>query len=406
MVTKSIIEEVSLKQLEILNKKDLGLDRQLKNSIHLKTLSSHVLIITGIRRSGKSTLLSQIITEIKSKVFFLNFEDPRLFNFEFNDFNRIDQILEEKGCSFICIDEIQIIGHWERYIRSLTDRKIKVLITGSNASLLTKELGAKLTGRHLTHELFPFSFSEFCEFKKAKPNVKQISKYLKSGGFPEMVKQNDPNILSQLFEDILMRDIVARYGIRDVRSLKLLASYLVSNIGSLFSGNKLKEKFNIAATSTIMEYISYLEDSYLFYFVPKFSYSQRKQIVNPRKVYAVDCGLVNATSVSFSADIERIFENLIFNHLRRSHKELYYFSDKGECDFVVCDKGNIIDLIQVCYDLNEDNLQRELKGIYAAMEFFKINQASIISFNQSDRFTNDEKTVDVIPASDFLVKHF
>lgn len=151
MLTKSNIEDVSLKQFETLNKKDLGLLRMLKDHIKLKRLSSHALIITGIRRSGKSTWLSQIITEINSDVFFLNFEDPRLFNFEFSDFNRLDQIIEENEYSIICIDEIQIIEHWERYIRSLNDRKIKVIITGSNASLLTKELGAKLTGRHLTH---------------------------------------------------------------------------------------------------------------------------------------------------------------------------------------------------------------------------------------------------------------
>src|SRR5690606_35975988 len=207
-----------------------------------------------------------------------------------------------------------------------------------------------------------------------KVGINSLLQYLDIGGFPEYVKQENDEILNYLLEDILMRDIAIRYGLRDVKSLQRLALYLVSNIGKLITGNRLKSMLDLGSTNTIMEYLSHLESSYLFHFVPKFDYSLRKQFVNPRKVYAIDNGIVSANSGSFTDDIGRKIENLVFLHLRRFSKEIFYFSDNGECDFIVLKNTAPKAAIQVCYDLNTDNLTRELNGLVHALDFFNLKE--------------------------------
>ena len=160
--------------------------------------------------------------------------------------------------------------------------------------------------------------------------------------------------------------------------------------------------FEVGSTNTITEYLSHLEDSYLLQFVPKFDYSLRKQMVNPRKVYAIDTGMVSVNSGSFTEDSGRLLENLVYLHLRRANKEIYYFSEKGECDFLVFSKGNIQEVVQVCYDLNADNLDRELNGVLEALTFFNKKEGKIITFRQKDRFEKDGRVIEVIPCHEFL----
>src|SRR5690606_22334092 len=198
--------------------------------------------------------------------------------------------------------------------------------------------------------------------------------YLQVGGFPEYVKQRVDDILNYVLEDILIRDIAVRHGIRDVNSLQRLTLYLISNIGKLVTANRLKSLIGVGSTNTITEYLSYLEDSYLVHSIPKFDYSHRKQMVNPKKVYAIDTGLVNVNSASFTDDSGRQLENMIYLYLRRRYKDVFYFSAKGECDFIVSDKGNIQTVIQVCYHLNADNLDRELNGMIEALAYFKLDE--------------------------------
>ncbi len=400
MVTDTTIKQVAKSQLDVLLRKNNGLPRYELDKI--PELSSHALIISGIRRCGKSTLLYQMLSTKYPKAFFVNFEDPRLYDFERNDFLRLDEVIKKSRRRVLFFDEIQAIPEWERYVRQKLDEDYQLVITGSNASLLSKELGTKLTGRYLMRELFPFSFEEFCSFKKIKKTAKATLEYLRLGGFPEYVKQENEELLNHLFDDILMRDIVVRYGIRDVKTLQRLALYLVSNAGNLISGNRLKVMFELAATSTVMEYLSHLEMSYLFYFVPKFSYSLKKQHVNPRKVYAIDTGFINANSDSFTDDNGRKFENMIFMHLRRTSKDIYYFSEKGECDFVVCKKGKANACIQACYDLNQDNLERELKGLFEALEYFDLREGVIVTSNQTDRVVRNGRTAQIVAAHEFM----
>ncbi len=400
MLLQSAISQIINTQKETLAKRDPGLKREALDA--LPDLTSFALIVSGIRRCGKSTLLFQLLTAKYPAALYLNFEDPRLYEFEPADFTRMDEAIKLSGSTVLFFDEIQIIPEWERYARQKLDEGFKIVITGSNASLLSRELGTKLTGRHVSKELFPFSYHEFCDFRKQKASKASLLDYLETGGFPEYVKQGVPDILNQLFEDILTRDIVVRYGIRDVRTLKRLAFYLVSNVGKLITGTRLKSLFGMGSTSTVMEYLSHLEYSYLLHFVPKFSHSLRKQLVNPRKVYAIDTGLINVNSGSFSADEGRKFENLVFLNLRRNYREIYYFAEKGECDFIVIQNHTFHEAVQVCFELNRDNLDREVNGLVEALEFFEAAEGTIVTLDQTDTIEKNGKVIHVVPAYVFF----
>lgn len=401
MLLKSLLQEIAEAQKENLLKLKASLKRHQLDK--MPDLTSHALIISGIRRCGKSTLLHQLLKDKYPDAFYLNFEDPRLYDLELNDFTRLDEVISEGESRELLFDEIQVVEGWERYIRQKLDEGFKTIITGSNASLLSSELGTKLTGRHITKELFPFSWKEFCEFKSTEFSGESLMTYMETGGFPEYVKSENDDVLHQLFEDILVRDIAVRYGVRDVKTLQRLALYLISNVGNLVTGNKMRSLFGIGATSTVMEYFSYLEQTWLLHFIPKFSYSFRKQSINPRKVYAIDTGLVNVNSKSFSDDYGRILENLVYLHLRRKYKQIYYFSEKGECDFVAVEKEEAAEIVQVCYELNPDNLDRELNGLFEALVFFDKEEGLIITQKQNDRFERNGKVAKVVPCHQYFL---
>lgn len=402
MILESVITHVVEQQRNRLTLRDNGLKRELIPAI--QNLSSHALIISGVRRCGKSTLLMQMMKEKDDEsVLYLNFESPHLYEFLLSDFTRLDNVIEHKGAKTLFFDELQLVKGWEMYVRQKLDEGFKVIITGSNASLLSNELGTKLTGRHITQELFPFSYSEFLAFKRLTSSAESLRIYMLTGGFPEFVKTGDEEQLATLFNDVLIRDIVTRYGIKDIKSLQRLASYLISNVGNRITATKLKQPLTIAATSTIMIWFSYLELSYLVFFLPMFSHSTKAQLINPRKVYAIDLGLIDVVSNTMTEDTGRKLENLIFLHLRRKYTELYYFDEKGECDFVAMKNGTVVKLIQVCYELTADNLKRELNGLLQAMRFFDQHKATIVTFANTDFIVEDGFEIEVIPAYNYLL---
>lgn len=394
MLTKQTIEQVVASQKERLQKMDLGLLRHLQGIEHL---SSHVLIITGIRRCGKSTLLQQINSSLGQPSVYLNFEDPRLAGFDLNDFNRLHELAEKNGIITYFFDEVQLIDKWESFVRFRLDEGYRITISGSNATMLSKELGTKLTGRHISKELFPFSYSEYLTFTHQPPDSESSLRYLEEGGFPEYLKTELPEVLMQTFKDIIIRDISLRYNIKNTNLLQQLAVWLVSNCGKLFTGNSLRKLFQIGSSSSIMEYLAYFNDAYLFFYVPRFSYSPKVQIVNPKKLYCIDTGFIKTNSISFSPDKGRLLENLVFMHLRRKTDEIFYFSEKNECDFVVFHHKIPVEIYQVCWVLDQENLKREIKGLTEAMDFFNTTEGKIITFNQTDRFETGNKTILVQP---------
>jgi len=400
MIQLEFLSEVIEHQRMAIGAKDTGMTRE--QLLSLPDSKSHALIVSGIRRCGKSTLLFQLLSEHYPQATYLNFDDPRLYDFGIDDFVKLDELIKESGSGVLMFDEIQLIKGWERYVRQKLDENFQVFVTGSNASLLSRELGSSLTGRHITKELFPFSYSEYCRFHDLSYCAETTLSYIREGGFPEYQKQKSDEILTSLLDDIIIRDIAVRYNIRDVRTLQRLTLFLLSNIGNRVTGNKLKTIFGISSATTILAYFSHLEQSYLLAFIPMFDYSLKKQNINPKKVYAIDTGLVEIATPRFTKDTGRKLENLVFLALRRRSKEIYYYSGSGECDFLVMDRGVISIAVQVCSELNNDNMKRETSGLYEAMKTFHLTEGTIITLAQHDHFIQDGMSIKVVPFHEFV----
>lgn len=382
--------------------KDVGLERELIRKLPME-LNAHALVIAGIRRCGKSTLLEQLMRRAPEDVFFLNFDTPRLFRFELKDFELLDVLIDECGKKHLFFDEIQVVEGWELYVRQKLDEGYRLTITGSNASLLSRELGTKLTGRHVSKELFPFSFNEFLCFRMLEGGKESFEAYMQEGGFPEYLKMSNSDILLSLFDDIVYRDIAVRYGIRDVNSMKGLLLYLVANVGNLVTATKLSQMLGLKSRSTVLEYLSFFEQSYLLRLMPKFSYSYRSQLVNPRKVYFIDPAFAGQLSVSFGKDRGHLLENILYWELRRKGWNLYYWNEHNcECDFVACRENIPQKLIQVCYELNGDNEGREVNGLIDAMDSLKLEDAVIVTLNQKDIIRQQDRRINVVPVYEFL----
>lgn len=394
MILKSELQRIVSSQLDNLRDRDPGIGREKGRGINHNR--KFIKIISGIRRCGKSTLLLQIMQRFDN-YFYLNFEAPGLMCFNLNDFRRLDEIIRDSKTKNLFFDEIQNVEGWERYIRSMHDEGFNMYITGSNATMLSTELGTRLTGRYLLTELFPFSYNEYLRMKEYRSGVASTEKYLEEGGFPEYLNDPDHEYLYRLFYDILYRDVAVRHKIRHVESLKELALFLISNSGKRISFNRIKNTFSFGSTNTVIDYISFFTDSYLFFLLPKFDYSVRKQLVNERKIYGIDTGLSSVNSSSFSDDTGRKFENIVFLYLRQQFRELYYYSDTYECDFLVRKKPNEYELVQVCLELTQDNIERELNGITEAMDYCQNAGATIVTLDQKDRLEKDGHSIKVVP---------
>ncbi len=225
-----------------------------------------------------------------------------------------------------------------------------------------------------------------------------------SGGFPEYLKLKRPDILQELIKDILARDITSRYKIRNQKTLKDLAIYLLSNISKPFTYNALKKSFKLGSINSVISFISYFEDTYMIFTIQKFDYSLKKIIVSPKKVYSIDNGLSIKNSKSFFDDRGRLLENLVFVALRKKNKEIFYFQQKNECDFLIREGTNITKAVQVCYKLNQDNKERELQGLLEAMTKFKLNSGLILTYDQYDKFKLNDKTIIVLPVWKWLLQ--
>lgn len=400
MYTTAYLNEV----VEIQQSRFFGRDSGVPRAIDHTAIAEEgfATIITGVRRCGKSTLLRQLAGENRANCFFLNFEDIRLSAFEPDDFVRLDQIVREAQTTRLFFDEVQVVDGWERYVRQKLDDGCQVYVTGSNASMLSRELGTRLTGRHLQAELFPFSFSEFCSFRQIEVTETSADAYLHTGGFPEYVKTENPQVIQQLIDDIIHRDIAVRYGIRDVGALRRLAAYLFANIARPFSANKLAAQLSIKAVSTVGEYIDHLEAAYLIATINRYSHSEKARLRNPRKAYCIDNAVVEFGTVKTSDDLGRKLENTVFLHLRRYFRSLFYFQEQHECDFIAFSGSKPTCAVQVCYFLNADNLDRELNGGFEALDFFGMDEGLLVTLNQTDRFTRAGKSIHVLPLHRFL----
>jgi uncharacterized protein len=361
--------------------------------------SKHIIVIIGLRRCGKSTLMQKLRQQSKHKDFYINFDDDRLVNFALKDFQTLLEIFielygEQKTVFF---DEIQNIPQWERFVRRLHDQGYKIYITGSNATLFSRELGTRLTGRYIELQLYPFSFLEFnrainYEIPKnmtaltttEKATLKRhYNKYAIVGGIPDYVKRQQLEYLQTLYESILYRDIVARYRISNVKAFRELVYYLASNVGKEVTFNSLRKLLNIASPTTVSDYCSYLQDSFLCFFINRFDFSLKKQNLYAKKIYFIDPAMAKAIGFRTSEDHGCLLENIVFIELLRRRYDVYFHKQQKECDFVLRQQANIIAVMQVCWDLQDKKTkQREIDGLVEAMRTYHLSQGTIISFDE------------------------
>jgi predicted AAA+ superfamily ATPase len=262
-----------------------------------------------------------------------------------------------------------------------------------------------LADRTQYRELFPFDFQEHCSFLGLKPSNNTLVNYFNEGGFPFYLATKNTAVQHQLFRDILFRDVIGKHGIEKKSIVEGMAMYLISNTAKIYSINGLKKKFDFDSTDIAAEYLAWLEDSNLFFSLPRFGWSTKLVVANQKKVYTIDNGFARANSISLGLDKERLFENMIYLSIRRKHDQLYYFREKGECDFVIREKDKIVDAIQACYDLNEDNIQRELSGLKEAMDYFNLKEGTLITLSQEDQLGDENHTIHVIPAAKWMMMY-
>jgi len=397
--------------------------------------SRQVLVITGPRRAGKSFLMRQLALELvrqgaeKSRTLMMNFEDPRLTEPGVHLLQQIYEAYREflapPADPFLFLDEVQEIDGWEKWVRTMHElRKASLIISGSNAKLLGRELGTLLTGRHLDVTVLPLSFGEFLRFNgltvKDPLDVasKQVEirglfrRYLEYGAFPEVaLAENKKEILLGYFEDLVHKDLLRRFRIRKPNELKDLVKFYLSNAATLTTFNSMAKQLKIS-TATVEKFSGYLEQVYLVSFLQRFSFKVREQRKSPRKVYAVDTGLAHAVGFRFSENIGRMAENLVFLALKRRQffqpdMELYYWKDihHREVDFVVKKGARVVELIQVCWDLGAAPARkREMQGLAKALREFRQARGSVITGEVEAQEEIQGRKVRVVPLWRWLLQ--
>jgi uncharacterized protein len=390
-------------------------------------------VLMGMRRSGKTWVAYQQIRLrqqqglTKEKNLYINFEDDRLAGFEISDFQTILDIYFElypqninNKDLFFCFDEIHVVPGWEKFIRRLIDtEKMQICVTGSSAEMLSKELGTTLGGRAWPQEVFPFSFSEFLMFHKIELNKPMSSKtqahirhlateYLLYGGFPEVMlgaKELHPTIIQGYMDAVVLRDIVKRYAISNadivqkflVRILRQLAAPL--SITKVY--NTLKSIGLTVGKNSLFEYFQYFEDAYAILSIPFFSLSEKVRQVNPKKVYAVDPGIITAYSVKNDFEKSARLENAVFIHLRRTFTNICYYKTKQhkkEIDFVVTKTNGDLILLQACVKMDDiETKERELSALYEACMEFSLNHGIIVTEDHEEKINREGVVIQCIP---------
>lgn len=365
--------------------------------------SSQAVVLTGVRRAGKSTLLAQLLRR-RGTFAWINFEDTRLFGLGPEDFPTLLSILGEllpvRGT--VGLDEVQEVDEWQRLVRALLDQGRTVYVTGSSASLLGREMGVRLTGRHLSFEVLPFLYPEYLDWTRTKPGEGSLRVHLDDGGFPAYLRERNPSLLRELLRDVIHRDVASRHGLREVRHLMTLALFLMANTGQAFSLQGLTKSLSVPTVGQTSRYLEYLEDAYLLFAVPKFSPSFRKRMASPRKYYAVDNGLRRANSPQTSPDLGHRLENAVYLALRRKGGPVAF---AGERDLWECDFLTDAAAIQVCAELTPFNREREVKGLLQAVRQSPgRRRAIVITLSQSDRLKVDGLQIEVVPAWRWLAE--
>ena len=420
MLSNEQLKQILLEQKESLLSKPEKIVRSKLSEVGNYLKLPHVIVITGLRRVGKSTFLRQIIKEFfdDKNFYYINFEDERLLNFKTENFNELyETLIELFGVhKTFFIDEIQNVENFQNFIRRFYDDGYKFFITGSNANLLSREIGSKLTGRHLDITINPFSFAEYlglneitihensAYISEEKGKIKKaFEEYLIKGGMPEYLIYGEREILTRVYEDIVIKDIAVRNGISNIYEMRELFQYLITNFANRFSFTKVQKLVKLGSVNTVKNYIHNLAETYFVSIVNKYDHSLKKQLANEKKLYVIDNGFIPLISTRVTKDYGWFLENLVFNELNK-HNNVYYFNElKTECDFLI-ERNKQFSAFQVCWELTSDNLKREQNGLIAAMKYFGLSEGTILTNSQEENLHTEAGEIKVLPVWKWLLK--
>ena len=396
--------------------------------------SNQVITITGPRRAGKSFVMRQMAKQLINKghnpkdIMHVNLEDPRFTEsgvlFLEKIFETYREYISPQNTPILFLDEIQEIEGFEKWVRMMHElSKAKIIISGSNARILSRELGTLLTGRHLDMEVFPLSFREFLSFNNIALTDKMdligkeseikgaLRKYIEYGSFPEVaLSEQKKEILLSYFEDVITKDLLRRFNIKKTQDLRAIAKHYLSNISALSTFKSIERSLDMSITS-VKSYTGYLEQAYLLFPLKRFSFKVKEQEKSPRKIYAIDTGLCNAVGFRFSENDGRLAENVVFVALKRKQNlnpdmELFYWKDvhHREVDFVIKDGLKVTNLIQVCWNVQDEKTKnRELRSLRKAMEELNVTNATVITGETEGEERLHDNTVKLVPLWKWLL---
>ena len=374
-----------------------------------------IKLITGPRRAGKSVYALQILSG--KNYAYLNFDDTQLLG-SFDE-DAVMQALAEvyPGYEYLLLDEVQNLDSWDAWVSKLYRRGVNLVITGSNANLLSSEMSTLLTGRYVEIQILPFSMEESLKYREAPIDAElpedkaklfiEMDDYLKKGGYPEIVKNREIEqaYLTALFDSIILKDVAQRHKIRKITELYDLADYLISNYSNPLSYNEIADELTLGSVTTVKRFCGFLAEPYLFFYLPRYNNKLKEMKKAPRKVYVIDNGFIYTRSFELSSNNGRQLENMVFIELlRRGYdlkKSLFYYrtSNDKEVDFVTRDGRKVTSLIQVSYDISKAKTrERELDALVKASEELKCDNLLIITWAVNDRIEYREKSIRIVSA--------
>lgn len=419
---KRILETILSDQAEELELKKKQKFCRRKEEDLIDPDSPQAQVVIGVRRSGKSTLCYNALIRKRVKFAYVNFDDERLINLTATDLNDVLEVLYKINGDFnyLFIDEIQNIPEWYLFVNRLLRRQIHVIITGSNAKLLSGELATHLTGRHHTINLYPFSFSEYCEAKgidTMSMSTMAVARrravfddYMRKGGFPELsLVRNERDYIDELVRNILQRDLEQRFKVKHVTSFEEMSQHLLNIAPAIVVDKKLKEAFGFGSQHTAKNYVGYLKQAYLLVGLHKYS-PKSQQRLTADKIYPIDVSLMNRRSDAFSGEnFGWRLETIVYLELLRRYKsqgfDIYYFSERsGECDFVICEGRKAVVAIQVSYDIsNEKTRKREISGLLLAAKKTGCKNLLLLTDHSYEDIETEDYKIAVRPVFDYLL---
>ncbi|MBN1279838.1 MAG: ATP-binding protein [Chlorobiaceae bacterium] len=420
---KTIIRDFHVSPLPTLNRR----------SRQIPVDTNKIIMLVGVRRSGKTSLLFNIISDLLQKgipittVLYINFEDERL-DLKTEELDLLLQAWQElypemriEECSFF-FDEIQNIAGWDKFVRRIYDRGTRnIFITGSNARFLSSDIATTLRGRTISFEVFPLSFSEYLAFREVTPDLNSshsvalinhhLQHYLDRGGFPEVIGYDDAlrnRVLQEYFNVMIYRDLVERYEIKNLPALKFFLKRIVSSATKQFSVNKIYNELKSSGfrigKNQLYDFLEGAVNIYLAQTLRKHSDSLVDRELGEKKVYVIDTGLLNALDFRFSDDTGKALEQAVFLELRRREKEIYFFREKAKCDFIVKQGTVITEAIQVSTTITDTQTRsRELRGLTECCTRFGLQHGVIITLDASEEFKYNGIAVTVTPLYRWLL---